>query len=240
MAFSERPNMTNENVADKISDKTHFIEAITQILKAVNCPSINRNFIDILIGYGEGKNKFDIYDIQLGRRADNPNSSRNDNSARKWVQRNRNKLQTWQEQNKIYLIEFKPGYQKGEGKDFVNVPSRYYLHIVEYANQILADAQKDNYWDKSPSGAIERAAIKKAKNIITTPIIFRPRKPKKKEASEQIKTKLSSALTLIEKAIELADENYLILEGENVDKLMAIKLAIEDLECHIPDEENLG
>src|SRR5205085_11891997 len=99
--------MNDENVSDKTSEKTHFIEAITQILKAVNCPTTNRNFIDILIGFGEGEIKFDAYDLELGRRADNPDNYRSDDSARKWVQRNRKKLQTWQEQNKVFLVEFK-------------------------------------------------------------------------------------------------------------------------------------
>jgi hypothetical protein len=221
---------------DETFSGTDFTEAINQLLVAVNCPNKHRNFIDTLIGYAERKLRFNVFDLDLGRRADNQNNYRSDNSARKWVQRNRKNLQDWQEQNKVFLVEFSPGFRTGDKPPYNYVPSSYYLHIIEYAIQVLAVARKDEIWEKHPRRAIQKAAVKKAGNIITTPIVFKQRVPKDKDVEKQIGTKLQTALTNIEKAIELIEEDNLIIEGENLDRVLALRLAMSDLETHVPDD----
>jgi hypothetical protein len=235
--FFREANMTDNNIQDETFTGTYFIEAINQILVEVNCPSTARKFIDTLIGYAEEKIKFDASDLELGLRADNLNNNRSNESAQKWVQRNRKKLQEWQKQNNVFLVEFKPGFRSGDKPNYVWVSSSYHLHIIEYAKQVLADAREDEtIWKRLPKRAIEKAARNKVRNIVKTPIVFKPRTPKDKDLSQQISTKLRSALTKIERARELCEENNLILEGDNVDRVMEVKLAIEDLECHIPEE----
>jgi len=225
--------LSSKNNTDEESAKgAYFTEAVNQLLVAVNCPQPIRPFLDCLIGYADGKIDIAIFDVELGRRTE-PN--RGKDAATKWVQRNRKKLVNWQNENKVVLVECKHGFLD---RDKRPVPSRYYIHLTDYVNRVLDEAQKDlKWWNNYPHKAIESAAQNYVSEILAEPIKFHQRANKPKDIAKDISKRLHSCITNIEKIADLMEHHSEEVTIEHAKLWEELKLGINFINFYFEEEE---
>lgn len=224
--------MSNKKVDDESAQIANDTEAMNQLLLVVRCPVNFRSFINTLIGYADGRVNVSVFDAELGLRQ---SPGRSEEAAAKWVQRNRNGLNNWQQENNIYLIEGKGGFINRNNNP---VPSRYYIHLTNYVKSILEEAKKDQKrWDAAPHAAIEFAARKVAKNVFTRPQVFMPTQPKAKDVGKDVSRRLASCITNIEAIGELMQKHSYNATKEQSDQWAELKGLISYYNYEFEDED---
>jgi hypothetical protein len=221
---------------DKINENSakgaYFTEAFNQLLVAVNCPTTLHEFLRCLIGYADGKIDVSVFDAELGWRI---KPTRSQEAAAKWVQRNRKALREWQLENDSQLVECKSGFKD---KDDRPVPSRYYIHLTNYINRILEEAQKDSLrWHKFPHVAIEFAAGNILNEIYTQPRIFKPMVSKPKDIAKDISRRLNLSITNVEAVERLMTKHRDKITKEHGELWDALYLAVDGLRIFFDDED---
>ncbi|MDQ1558093.1 MAG: hypothetical protein QOD32_1153 [Pyrinomonadaceae bacterium] len=215
----------------KVANST---EAINQLLRAVDCPTGLHAFLRCLIGYADGRIDVSVFDAELGARI---NFNRSEDASAKWVYRNRRKLLDWQKENHIQLVECKSGFVNKDGKP---IPSRYYIHLTNYINRILEEAQNDkSRWNKIPHVAIEFATRRILNEIYAEPREFKPRESKAKDIAKDISKRLNLANSSIEAVLNMGQEHHDKITDEHIELWEQLKWIINYANYLFEDEDSL-
>ncbi len=227
--------MSSQNPIDAESVRgANYTEALNQLLRVVKCPTKLHSFIHTLIGFADVKKKVAVFDAELGRRY---KARRSVEAAAKWVQRNRRELNIWQDENSVYLIETKSGTKDKDGRP---IPSRYYIHLTEYINYVLEEANKDQLrWDSVPHVAIEFAAQKFVRNMFTRRQVYGPPRGKTTDVDKIISQNLRSCITAIEKVTGLMEKKSDVATKEHRELWQELKGYISSANFHFEDEDEV-
>jgi len=226
--FSERvkflgdsERMADKNFSENLSNVTN---AITQILKAVNCPTGSRDLIDGLVGVTEGKLEIRISDKDLAEKIRTDAANVKKESKEKWIQRHRNALVKWQKQSNITLVEVELGGKNWERGTFFT--TKYKLHIQEYAKNVIASAQANTtLWEKDRNKAIEEAA-----SALVATLDLKPAKDLKRvDTSEDYIKLVKTAKTNLENALKIMKKYDSGIHGEDEDLLDEIEKLIAEM-----------
>jgi hypothetical protein len=210
-------------------------DAISKILALVNFPQKYRGLIDILIGISGGSIEVVISDADLSSRVRNVQQQADEEAAKGWLKLNRRKFITWQEENNLPLIEYKQGYKDKSGTPH---KSRYTLHILKLADEVVKEANITNQNTFTPA-AIEEAANKVVSKFMTEHKSVIKRRTNTKPINAQIKQQLLTAAGNMKRALDLVEKNYSEISDDLKDPFLQIEFLLTDLRIYIiPEEEN--
>lgn len=211
-----------ENDQEQSEEFAYTTNAVTYILSAARCPTKFRDYIDCLIGIANGKIEFDATDKQIESRRKVVKSRGGKGVKEYWARDRRRGLLKWQKENDFYLLEYKEGdYDKKLNR---RGPSHFKLYLVEYVQQVIAEAKKNKlFWDSDRAMAIKQAASKLVNEL-------KAQTPEEEEDSyidvhtevirklKSAKTNIANALGYLEKyEFELSDyDEPLVTSIENL------------------------
>ncbi len=150
-------------------------DTINHILAAANCPHGFRAYIDYLVGIASGSPEFEAADADVVSRVRLSEKETTPNADKLWLKRLRNELDAWQQRSGVLLVECRRGYMESVldhsgGKRKVFHSTRYYLHILNLAARVIAEARKaGQFWAANPLFAIKRAAQKEVRGLSGRP-----------------------------------------------------------------------
>ena len=231
--------ITSKDAAEQVREFNLTTDAVNLLLAEVNCPTELRALIDALIGVA-GKRKdrwFPASDEIVAERLER---------STKTVQRYREQLIDWQEENRIAFIEIRDSRMDEEGKRH---PHYYRAHISRLAVEIVQAAQDSDNWRGNPGLAIKDAAKQKLDSLPDAPK-RQERKKLNPDPESIIAKSLKTAETLLRKALDLIESanSKGSASGSNarrnlpVETLSSIQRSIEKLTniCPYREGEDTG
>jgi hypothetical protein len=181
----------------------HTTNAVTYILSAAGCPTKFRDYIDCLIGIAEGKTDFIATDKQITSKrkvakTTDPNATNKD-----WARDKRRDLLKWQKENELYFLDYKEGiYNKKVNR---KGPSHFRLHLVDYVQQVVAEAKKKKFlWKINPTTAIQQAAQEFINVLRTQPV--KEQETNFLDPRTEVLRKMNGAKTMLENAKQLLEK----------------------------------
>jgi len=201
------------------SDRT---DAIQFILKTVDCPPKVRNLIDILLGISEGRLDFETTRKEIASRLRDTYGLVEQESAIKAVQRMLRQLKKWQEDNQLNLIEYLHGSRNKEGT-IIN-KSRYHLHIIPIADEVIALAKTYPLWDIDRAKAIDSAVMALKSIFAPHPVMPQKRRSGKLPRSKKIEMNIRAGITNFRNAMQILEEDksIIVIDDKVVDEIEGI------------------
>jgi hypothetical protein len=197
-------------MVDENKELSLLTNAITQILKVTECPNNCRDFIDALISVCSGNSHFEISDEQLARKGRTGGKSETTEARKKWANRGRAAIKTWQKAINFNFIEWKSG-----GKDWKNkvyMVTSYDMPLYSYASRVIDLAKKDSGWRNNANTAIERAAENLVGKLGIQPVKVTV---KSKSATTVTRKFYKDAITHLSKAKDQIDKAKSIFEAND-------------------------
>lgn len=186
-----------DQLAADYSDATG---AANLLLAAVQMPPEFRGFIDALLGIAGGRDGWiEASDKQIASHA---------GRSTKWVQDWRKNLREWQTKNKATVIQIEDNYMDEGGEKH---PHRYRVRLSRYAAACALLARASAEWERDPQRALDSVTRAARKTIPQLPQP-KPRTRRKPDAARLIHQRLSTAITLAKKALEVRN-----MTGGNVE-----------------------
>jgi hypothetical protein len=217
--------MDDKNVSENLSNLTN---AITQILKAVGCPTGSRHFIDGLVSVSGGSFEIQISDKELADKVRTETVNVTKEAQEKWTQRHRKALEDWQKQSNITLVEVELGGKNWTQGSFFT--TKYKLPIQEYARKVIAAAQGDaEQWEKNRNKAIEEAAIALVATLDREPA----KDLKRVNSSENYIKQIKTARTILENALATMKKYDSGIHGEDAELLDEIEKVVTEMRAKV-------
>ncbi|HJR06899.1 MAG TPA: hypothetical protein VJ842_06565 [Pyrinomonadaceae bacterium] len=192
-------------------------DAIQYILAAADCPKQVRTLINILVGISNGFPEFETTQREIASRISGEMYSSSDENAKQWVKRAHRELKKWQGENQLNLLEYEAG---GRSKDKTRIyKSRYRLHIIAFADKVIARAQENHLWDKNKQQALETEARELRDEYWPIPVMYHRSQGNKKPVDE-LRKYLVASITYMRKAHEILDKDktVILLEQEVIEE----------------------
>lgn len=142
-------------------------DAVTYILLAAGCPNKFRDYIDCLIGLAGNKVEFDTTDKEIERHRKILKLSNSRNVKAYWARDRRRDLLKWQKDTDFKLLDIKRG--KYDSPTKTTLPSHYKFYLIEYVQQVIANAKKDTDWEDNKALALNQAAQELINNLRVQP-----------------------------------------------------------------------
>jgi hypothetical protein len=214
--FLRGPQTTPKTAKDDLRRHLSFgTDAISHILVAAKCPERFRSYIDCLVGLSDGKHEFEASDNEIAARvrpeADEKLLSKG--ATRQWVKRAYRDFEKWQVEHGFSFVECRRGYIERhtdhEGKEIVIYhKSRYRLHILTYAERVVAEARRNPpAWAEDPLRAIEQAARAEVQRLSGNSGLGSPGRPSNGMPwYVEIKSYLKTAQTFLDKTTQAIPE----------------------------------
>jgi hypothetical protein len=181
---------------------SYTTEVINFILKAADCPSKFRPFLDILIGMAEGRVEFEASDAEVAGRYRGRGQM---GATKQWASDKRKGLKEWQDQNGLQFVEYIHG---GRDKDKY-ISTSYKLYLPQYAEQVEAEARKNEIeWKENRDSAIFGAALDLIYKLQEDSRVTLKKKVSTKGfiPSHRVTQQLNTARTLLKQAEELLEK----------------------------------
>lgn len=226
----------SEATDERISEFQLITDCVNLLLVQVDCPADLRAFIDAIIGVAGERNDewFHANDKLIAQRME---------MSEKTVQRRRNELTAWQNENRVTFIQIEDEYTDSDGKRH---PHRYRALISRMAVEILDEARTDSLeWRKNHGVALQMAAKRKRDEFPDVPARTHRGRKFEPDAETVITKSLKTAATNLLKAkktidgIELHrsiygnDEPYML----NPELLNIMRHVLDDLSSRTPGND---
>jgi len=215
---------TNES---QDTDLAYLTSAVTQILKATNCPGLCREFIDGLLSVSDGRTDFFISDAELAKGVRTDKKPVLKESHQKWAYRRRSLIKQWNKAIGVDLIKFKPG--KKDPVTNEHIPTSYHLPLYSYAIQVIKLAKNDARWNQNPNAAIENAARELMNELGVKPVDVPPATPKTRKKYNEALKNIKSARTNLATAAKILQENDTGIYDDGEELVDELKQLVEEL-----------
>lgn len=214
------------------TDLSFLTSAVTQILRATNCPNICRDFIDGLVSVSGGRIDFSISDADLAEGVQTEKKPILRKSRQKWAQRRRNIIKDWNRGLGVDFITFKSGKKGATATEFI--PTSYHLPLYSYAIKVIKSAKSDaGGWNQNPNAAIENATNELMNDLGVKLVSVPLATPKTRKTYFEALKRIKSAKTNLEIAAKILQENDTGIYDEGEEVVEELRLLVEELEGRI-------
>lgn len=213
------------------TELAYLTSAVTQILRATNCPTGCRDFIDGLLSVSDGRIDFSIRDADLAEGAKTEKKTLLRESHQKWAQRRRKAIKNWQEGIGVDLITFKPGKSNPKINEYI--PTSYHLPLYSYAIQVIKSAMNDEGWGRNPNAAIERAARELMNELGAKPVNIPAAKSKSRKTYDEALSKIRLARTSLATAAKILKDNDTGIYDDGEEAIEEVRQLTEELKARV-------
>jgi hypothetical protein len=150
---------------NKDEDYAYTTAAINHLLVKANCPDKFRPYIFSLIGLANKTIEFEASDKQIATFARGRVEGGNVHADKGWARDKRRELVTWQDEGNLEIVKVE--VRDYDSKTRRRPPTKYTLNILEYAEQVVAQARQHKLlWSGNHSMAIQFAAEHVVTNLL--------------------------------------------------------------------------
>ncbi|HZT61366.1 MAG TPA: hypothetical protein VFA21_22355 [Pyrinomonadaceae bacterium] len=219
--------MSSINDKDKLDDEyTYRIAAISQIFVKANCPDKFHKYIFCLVAVADQDYVFQASDATVATHARGKIEGGGTHADKGWARDKRRELSDWQNDGNLELVGIE--VQDPDTKTHKRPPTKYTMHILKYAEQVVAAAkQSDLNWQLSSSAAIERAADELVADLLGRRVNVQQKKYL--HPPSEVVAMIKNARTNLKKAAEMLKKHNFQMMRDDEDLLDELERYIKEV-----------